>query len=108
MEFNEIFAKAKEIFGKADVSNVHEKLAYQYDLIGDNGGTFYIEIKDGTINIELYEYHDRDVKFTISPENFLKQLEGKLNSTIAYTTGKLKIEGDLGKAIRLKDLLGSE
>ena len=108
MEFKELFTKAKETFSKADVSSVTGKLAYQYDITGEKGGSFYIEIKDGIMNIEPFEYDDRDVKFTISPENFIKQLEGKLNSSIAYTTGKLKIEGDLGKALMLKNMLGGE
>jgi len=106
MEFNELFGKTKEAFGRADTSGIDGKLAYQFDLTGKNGGTFYAEVKDGVLNVEPYEYYDRDVKFTLSAGNFEKMLAGKLNSTLAFTTGKLKIDGEIGKALELKKLLG--
>ncbi|MEH7388002.1 SCP2 sterol-binding domain-containing protein, partial [Bacillus sp. JJ1521] len=37
--------------------------------------------------------------------NFRLFLLGKLNGTAAFMTGKLKIKGDIGKAIKLEGLL---
>ena len=108
MAFNELFKKAKAAFSKADPGVIKGKLAYQFDITGEGGGTFYVEIKDGAINIEPFDYHDRDVKLTLSVANFEKMLERKLNSALAFSTGKLKIEGDIGKALELKKLLGGE
>lgn len=108
MGFNELFAKAKEIFMKVDTTCINGKLAFQFDLTGETGGTFYVEIKEGVISVEPYEYNDRDAKFILSTENFAKMLDGKLNSVMAYTLGQLKIEGDIGKALELKKLLGNE
>lgn len=108
MSFNELFEKIKAAFGNADTSGIQGKLAFQFDITGEGGGTFYAEVKDGVLSVEPYEYNDRDVKFTISVANFGKMIEGKLDSVMAYTTGKLKIDGDIGKALELKKLLGDE
>ena len=107
MEFTELFEKAKIAFGKADISGITGKLAYQFDITDENGGTFFVEIKNGCLRIEPHAYNDRDVKFTLSSASFEKMLARKLNSAVAYATGKLKIEGELGKALELKKLLGS-
>ena len=37
--------------------------------------------------------------------NFVKMIEGKLDPMIAFGTGKLKVDGDLGKAAEFAKLL---
>jgi len=107
MEFNKLLEKTRATFIGADISGVSGKLAYQFDLTGNGSGTFYAEVKDGVLSIEPYEYIDRDVKFTLSATDFEKLLKGTLDAERAYATGKLKIEGDIGKALELKKLLGN-
>lgn len=77
----------------------------QINLTGQAAGTFYVEMKGGHLAIEPYEYHDRDVEITISDENFQKLIDGKLDPVAAFTFGKLKAQGDLGKALELKKLI---
>lgn len=108
MEFSTLFKKVKTGFSKADTSGIEGKLAFQFDLTGEGGGTFYAEVKDGVLSVEPYEYHDRDARFTLSTENFVKMMEGNLDAGAAYSTGELKIEGDIGKALKLKKLLGGD
>ena len=38
----------------------------------------------------------------------MKIAEGKQDPLLAYTLKKLKVEGDLGKALKLKELLASK
>ncbi len=92
--------KAEEI----DASKT-DFLAVQVNLTGDNGGVFYVEVKDGKVSAEPYEYNDRSCAITMSPDNFLKFLNGKLDPVIAFTTGKLKVDGDVGKALEFSKLV---
>ena len=48
-----------------------------------------------------YEYYDRDVLITISGDNLLKMLDGKLNPITAYTMGKLRVQGNLDAALEI-------
>ena len=57
------------------------------------------------INIEPYEYIDRNCAITISMTNFNKLLDGKLDAVAAYSIGKLKVDGDLGKALEFSELI---
>ncbi|MCL2755330.1 MAG: SCP2 sterol-binding domain-containing protein [Oscillospiraceae bacterium] len=72
------------------------------DLTEDN--LFYIEIKDDKLTFEAAEYADRQANIIMTSENFMKMTNGELNSMLALTTGKLKIEGDITKAKALKEI----
>jgi len=78
-------------------------LAIQVTL-KDIGECFYIEIKDDKLTFEAAEYTDRQANIIMTSENFMKMANGELNSMLALTTGKLKIEGDITKAKALKEI----
>ncbi len=48
---------------------------------------------------------DADVTLTASADTFRAILEGDQNATAAFMTGKLKIGGDMGKAMKLAAIL---
>lgn len=75
------------------------------NITGENGGVFYVEVKDGHINVEPYEYNDRSCSITMNAEDFVRLLDGKLDPIQAFTFGKLKVEGDVGKALEFSKLL---
>lgn len=106
MTYQELFEKVKEIFMKTDVSKVKEHLAFQFNITGEAEGAFYAEVKDGELYVEPYEYFDRDAIFICSAETLLKLVSGKLDPVFAYTTGKLKVEGSLEKALLVQKLVG--
>lgn len=105
MTYEEVFEKVKELFGEADVSKVEEHLAFQFNIQGEGEGAFYAEVKDGELFIEPYEYFDRDAVFICSAETLFKLASGKLDPVVAFTTGKLKVEGSIDQALKLQKLL---
>ena len=66
---------------------------------------FYVELKDGVLHVEPYEYFDRDAMFTAKAETFMKIAEGKTDPIAAVTLQKLKVEGNIEKALKLKELI---
>ena len=104
MKFDELLEKVRGMAAKADVSS-SDFLAIQVNITGDEGGTFYVEVKDHKINIEPYEYNDRQCAITMNMDNFNKLLDGKLDPVFAFTTGKLKVAGDVGKAIEFSRIV---
>lgn len=109
MTYADFFYEIKNKFMGADVSDIHEHLAFQFDIEDEEcGGIFYVEVKEGQLFVEPYEYYDRDAKFIASPDTFVKISEGKLDPIVAFTTQKLKVEGSIDKALRLKDIIDSK
>ena len=50
---------------------------------------------------------EADCTLRISAENLGKLINGKLNPMLAYTMGKLKVEGSTGVAMKLASMLDS-
>lgn len=106
MTYADFFYKIKNKFMGTDVSDIHEHLAYQFDIEDpDCGGIFYVEVKEGQLHVEPYEYYDRDAKFISDPDTFMKIAEGEMDPVAAFTAQKLKVEGNIDKALRLKEII---
>ncbi len=104
MKFEELLAKVRKMAEGKDVSGT-DFLAVQVNITGDNSGVFYVEVKDGKVRIEPYEYNDRNCDITMSMDNFNKLIDGKLDPVMAFTLGKLKVGGDIGKALEFAKLV---
>ena len=88
-----------------DVSYVPGTLAYQFNVEDKGEGIFYLEIKDGKASVEPYEYYDRNAIIIMSGSDLLKLIGGKLDPVAAFTTEKLKVEGDINAALELTKFL---
>ena len=104
MKFMDVVEKVRNIASGVDASN-RGFLAVQINLTGKEAGVFYVEVKDGRINVEPYDYHDRKCAITMSLTDFNKLIDGKLDPVLAFTTGKLKVDGDMGKALEFANIL---
>ena len=56
MTYESVVLAARKKFMDVDVSSVKGTLAFQINLVGKVEGIFYIEIKDGQVHVEPYEY----------------------------------------------------
>ena len=108
MTYADMFSKVKGMFMEADVSDIQEHLAYQFNIAGEAHGILYVEVKEGKLYVEPYEYFDRDALFICSAETLFKIAEGKTDPVLAFTLGKLKVEGNIDKALKLKNLIDSK
>ena len=106
MTYAEYFTSFKGRFMGADVSDIQEHLAFQFNIEDEEaGGIFYVEVKDGTLHVEPYEYYDRDAMFTCTPDILDKIADGELDPVEAFTQKKLKVEGNIEKALRFKEIV---
>ena len=75
--------------------------SYLFDI--DGAGKWLVDVPDGQVNVN--EGGDSaDVTIATSEENFQKIVSGELNPTSAYMTGKIKVKGDMGAAMKLQKL----
>ena len=104
MTFDELLTKVRTIASGVDASD-KDFLAVQVNFTDSQNDVMYVEIKDGKVNIAPYEYNDRSCAISISKADFTKLLAGKLDPIAAFTIGKLKVDGDIGKALEFSKLL---
>ena len=60
----------------------------------------------GDQNIVSTDDKDADCVVSIGAADFEALTSGKLNPTMAFMTGKVKIKGDMGVAMKLQSFLG--
>lgn len=58
-----------------------------------------------TPNVVSNDDNDAECTMVISMENFMEMAAGNLDGTSAFMTGKLKIQGDMGIAMKLGPML---
>jgi len=106
MTYAEFFTSFKGRFMGADVSDIKEHLAFQFNIEdAEAGGIFYVEVKEGVLHVEPYEYYDRDAIFICSPDVLDKIADGILDPVEAFTAKKLRVEGNIEKALRFKEIV---
>lgn len=105
MTYDELVKQVGAIASKADVSRIQGRIAFQFNIEGEAAGAFYLLISDGKADVEPYEYYDRDVLITCTADTLLKMVKGRMDPVLAYTTKKIRVDGDLGKALVLKEIV---
>jgi putative sterol carrier protein len=75
--------------------------SYVFDI--DGAGTWTVRVADGAVSV-TEGAGEADCTIQASEETFGKIVAGDLNPTTAYMTGKLKVKGDMGAALKLQKL----
>jgi putative sterol carrier protein len=75
--------------------------SYVFDI--DGAGQWKVDVEDGAVKVSEGG-GDADCTISASEETFQKIVAGETNATSAYMTGKLKIKGDMGAAMKLQKL----
>jgi len=79
-------------------------VTFQYHIGGEGGGDWYSTIRDGTCEVEAGVHDAPTTTIRMDAEDFVALIHGQLNAMLAYTSGKLKIEGDLMKSQLIEKL----
>jgi putative sterol carrier protein len=76
----------------------------QFDLTGDNGGQFYLDIGDGDISVHDGLADNPKTTIVATTEDYFKVATGELGAMPAVMSGKLKIKGDMGVAMKMQQM----
>jgi len=91
------------------VSEIEAAFSQRLEQFGDLGATIKFDFGDdrlfvdGTQKPATISHEDKDAEctLTISPENLIAIQQGKLDATMAFMTGKLKVKGSTAIAMKL-------
>jgi putative sterol carrier protein len=79
--------------------------SYKFIVNGDEGGSWLVDLtKEGGVVCESEA--DAACTITIKDQDLVNMVNGDLNPQMAFMTGKLKIKGDMGLAMKLQALFG--
>jgi putative sterol carrier protein len=102
------YASTREFFAElaehADVGKASDlDASYRFEIEG--AGTWRVDVRDGVVSVGESDA-TADCVVKTDEETFLKVVRQEQNPMGAYMTGKIRVEGDMGLALRLRDVLG--
>ena len=108
MTYEELVKEVRKNYGALDASGIKEHVAVQFNIEGEAEGAFYVEITDGNVDVEPFEYFDRDAVVTTSADVALSLSSKKLSLKDAYNDETAKVWGDLDKILYAFDQLSAK
>jgi putative sterol carrier protein len=79
-------------------------VVFQFSISGPGGGDWYAVVKNDICTVEACVHGKPTTTLKMSDEDFLKYVGGQLPAMQAYTSGRLRIEGDLMKSQLIEKL----
>ncbi|MCG6911279.1 MAG: SDR family NAD(P)-dependent oxidoreductase [Deltaproteobacteria bacterium] len=80
------------------------EVVFQFTITGDDGGEWYCDIKDGACTIKSGKHAKPVCTLEMGDKDFVALMTAKLPAMQAYTSGKLKIGGDIMKSQLIEKL----
>lgn len=81
------------------------KAVIQFEITGSDPGNYFVTVGEGAARITEGKALSPDVTITMTSNDFLDMVEGRLDSMAAFMGGKLKVTGDMMLAMQLQGLL---
>lgn len=78
---------------------------YQFNLTGDGGGVWHIDIKDGDWTVVEGAHDDPSSVITADAANYVKIANGDMNGLRAVMTRKMTVSGNLVLARKMQQML---
>ncbi|HEY0756245.1 MAG TPA: SCP2 sterol-binding domain-containing protein [Ktedonobacteraceae bacterium] len=107
MTIAEAFETMVTIFNPAAAGSMNKTL--QWNVTGEEAGVYALKIANGTCELIKGGVEKADMTVTVADKDWLAIATNQLSALTAFTSGKVKIAGDMMLAMKLQQLfpLGS-
>jgi len=75
-----------------------------FDIKGEDGGLWTVDIDHGAISVEEGESESADVTVEATSDDLVALINGDLNAMAAFMQGRLKVKGDMSVAMKMQRL----
>jgi putative sterol carrier protein len=77
---------------------------FQWELAGDDGGTYHAIVKDGTMQLTEGRHPQPTVTIAMPSTDYVKVVNGELDGARAFTTGRGKVSGKIRMAMKMRSI----
>ena len=96
---------AKKLLDKPELSKA-VNASYEFNITGDTGGIWTVDLTREPGVVSVGSTGVAKCVVTCAASDFLNITSGKMNPQMAFMSGKLKIKGDMGLAMKLTKIIG--
>ncbi|MFH1983774.1 MAG: SDR family NAD(P)-dependent oxidoreductase [Pseudomonadota bacterium] len=101
---SEVFSAMPAAFKPSAAEGV--SVVFQYEITGDGGGTWHCIVDGGVCQVGEGTHDAPTCTLAMGAADFLAMMNGTLAAMKAYTSGKLRIGGDIMKSQLIEKLFG--
>ena len=105
MTYEALIEELRKLYENSDAAEIEEHFAIQINITGEAEGALYVEFADGQIEVQPYEYYDRDLIINTDFETAIDLASGDIEMSAAFAEEKIQAWGDLDKAIEIYDTI---
>ncbi len=80
------------------------KATYQFELTGEGGGNWVIEIADQQCQVREEVADKPDATISLAAADYVALVKGELDAMGAFMQGKLKVKGNISLAMKALNL----
>lgn len=101
-QVSSIFTTMQERFMPEKASGLDATI--QFDLSGDNGGLYWVKVENGVCSTGEGQADNPKMTLKAAADDWGAVASGQMNAMQAFMSGKLKIAGDMGLAMKLQSM----
>ncbi len=102
MTVDETFVTMQSIFNPSAAAGLNK--TFQWNITGEQAGVWALKIANQTCELVRGGVEKPDITLNMKDTDWIDVAEGKLNAMNAFTSGKVKVTGDMMLAMRLQNL----
>lgn len=96
---------AKKLQDKPELSKA-VNASYEFNITGDTGGVWTVDLTKEPGAVTAGSTGAAKCVVSCAASDFMNITSGKMNPQMAFMSGKLKIKGDMGLAMKLQKIIG--
>lgn len=100
-------AKRLELEGESLVQKMSSVFEFRVRGTGDEIGVWTVDVKTGNGSVHYASGLPADVSLSVSDDDLVSVMSGKLNPQTAFFQGKMKIAGSMAAAMKLQSLVAT-
>ncbi len=97
-EIAQIFPEMVAHFNPQKAQGVEARI--QFELSGENGGSFWLNINQGAATTGEGQIEKPQMTVKANADDYASMAQGALNPMQAFMSGRVKVQGDMGMAMR--------